>query len=158
MRIRRLSETDLSAFVDELYLPFAREMAALDDYNALADEERVRESNVAYRRDQLSKRDTRIWVAETEDGTLAGYACASVTEAPPIFARGATLSVSELYVVPEHRSAGVADDLLDRASAWGDERDCERLGLSVNAENERARAFYERHGLTVRRLKLDRPL
>jgi ribosomal protein S18 acetylase RimI-like enzyme len=52
----------------------------------------------------------------------------------------------------------VADDLLDRASAWGRERDCERLGLSVDAENERARAFYERRGLELRRLKLDRSL
>jgi GNAT superfamily N-acetyltransferase len=158
MQIRRLDEADLPAFVDDLYLPFAREMAELDDYNALAGEERVRESNVAYRRDQLAKRDTRIWVAETGDETLAGYACASVKESPPVFTRGATLSVAELFVLPGHRGEGVADDLLDRASAWGRERDCERLGLSVDAENERARAFYERRGLELRRLKLDRSL
>jgi ribosomal protein S18 acetylase RimI-like enzyme len=52
----------------------------------------------------------------------------------------------------------VADALLDRATEWGEERDCERVGLSVNAENDRARAFYERRGFEIRRLKLDRPL
>lgn len=158
MHVRRLDESDLPAFVDELYLPFAREMAEVDEYNALADEEQVRESNAAYRRDQLAKRDTRIWVAESDGGDFAGYVCASVKEAPPIFERGATLSVAELYVRPDHRGEGVADDLLDRAADWGVERDCERLGLSVNTGNERARAFYERRGLEVRRLKLDRPL
>ena len=158
MHVRRLDEADLPAFVDDLYLPFAREMADQDEYNALADEAQVRESNVAYRRDQLAKADTRIWVAESVDGDLAGYVCASVKEAPPIFTRGSTLSVAELYVVPEHRGEGMADELLDEAADWGEERDCERLGLSVNAGNERARAFYERRGLAVRRLKLDRPL
>jgi GNAT superfamily N-acetyltransferase len=158
MDIRRLAESDLPAFVDDCYLPFAREMAEMDEYNALVDEKRVRESNVAYRRDQLAKSDTRIWVAEGESGALAGYVCASVKDSPPIFARGATLSVAELYVRPEHRGEGVAGDLLDRAAAWGEERGCERLGLSVNAGNDRARAFYENRGLSVRRLKLDRPL
>ena len=159
MDLRRLDEDELPAFVDDLYLPFAREMADVDEYNALTDEDSVRESNVVYRRDQLSASDTRIWVAETGgDSRLVGYVCASVKESPPIFTRGATLSVAELYVVPDHRGRGVADDLLDRAAAWGRERDCERLGLSVNAGNDRARAFYEARGLEVRRLKLDRPL
>ncbi len=158
MDIRRLDESELAAFVDDLYLPFAREMAAMDGYNALADEERVRESNTACRRDQLAKPDTRIWVAENDDGALVGYVCAPVKDSPPIFERGATLSVAELYVVTDHRGEGLADELLDRAADWGEERGCEHLGLSVTAGNERALAFYENRGLSVRRLKLDRPL
>ena len=158
MQLRRLDESEVAEFVDDLYLPFAHEMADVDEYNALADEGQVREANVAYRRDQLAKRDTRIWVVEGDDGDLVGYTCASVKSSPPIFTRGATLSVAELYVVPDRRGEGLADALLDRAAAWGEERDCERLGLSVNAGNERARAFYERRGLEVRRLKLDRSL
>jgi GNAT superfamily N-acetyltransferase len=158
MELRRLDDSDLPAFVDDCYLPFAREMATMDDYNRLAEEGRVREENLAYRREQLSDPDTRIWVAESEDGALVGYTCASVEASPPIFTRGATLSLAELYVVPDRRGEGVADALFDKAAGWGRERDCERLGLSVNAENERARAFYERRGLDLRRLKLDRPL
>ena len=158
MELRRLDESDLPAFVDELYLPFAREMATIDDYNELTEEGTVREESLAYRRDQLSDPDTRVWVAESDDGALAGYACASLEESAPIFTRGATLSLAELYVVPDHRGDGVADALFDRAAGLGRERDCERLGLSMNAENERARAFYERRGLEPRRLKLDRPL
>ena len=56
--------------------------------------------------------------------------------------------VNELYVVPEHRGAGVADALLEAAVDLAREQDLplDRLLLAVDPENERAYAFYERHG------------
>ncbi|PSQ33177.1 GNAT family N-acetyltransferase [Halobacteriales archaeon QS_9_70_65] len=56
--------------------------------------------------------------------------------------------VDELYVVPERRGTGVADDLLGAATDVAREQDLplDRLLLDVDPENDRARAFYDRHG------------
>ncbi|WP_435175330.1 GNAT family N-acetyltransferase [Halorussus sp. AFM4] len=56
--------------------------------------------------------------------------------------------LNELYVRPEYRGTGVADDLMDAAVAVAAEQDLplDRLVLDVDRENDRARAFYERHG------------
>jgi len=56
--------------------------------------------------------------------------------------------VNELYVAPAHRGTGVADDLMGAAFdlAADQELPLDRVVLDVDPANERARAFYERHG------------
>jgi len=56
--------------------------------------------------------------------------------------------VNELYVDPEYRGTGVADDLLEAAIAVAEDQalPLDRLLLDVDPSNERAYAFYERHG------------
>jgi len=56
--------------------------------------------------------------------------------------------LNEIYVAPEHRGTGVADDLMDAALDVAREQSLplDRLVLDVDRENERAKAFYERHG------------
>ena len=56
--------------------------------------------------------------------------------------------VNELYVAPDHRGTGLADDLLAAAVdvARRQELPLDRLLLDVDPENDRAVAFYERHG------------
>jgi ribosomal protein S18 acetylase RimI-like enzyme len=56
--------------------------------------------------------------------------------------------LNELWVARDHRGTGVADDLMDEAVAFArsQELPLDRLVLDVDRENERARAFYERHG------------
>ena len=56
--------------------------------------------------------------------------------------------VNELYVAPAHRGTGVADELLDAAVALAADQDLplDRIALDVDPANERARAFYDRHG------------
>lgn len=56
--------------------------------------------------------------------------------------------VNELYVAPSWRGRGVADDLLEAAVALARTQalPLERLLLDVDPDNERARAFYARHG------------
>jgi ribosomal protein S18 acetylase RimI-like enzyme len=56
--------------------------------------------------------------------------------------------VNEIYVVPEHRGTGVADELMDAAVALAADQDLplDRLVLDVDPANERAKAFYDRHG------------
>ncbi|WP_227133591.1 GNAT family N-acetyltransferase [Halorubellus salinus] len=56
--------------------------------------------------------------------------------------------LNELYVVPDARGTGVADDLMDAAVALARDQSLplDRLVLDVDRENDRARAFYDRHG------------
>ena len=56
--------------------------------------------------------------------------------------------VNELYVPPAYRGIGVADDLFAAAVdvARSQELPLDRLLLDVDPENDRAAAFYERHG------------
>jgi ribosomal protein S18 acetylase RimI-like enzyme len=58
--------------------------------------------------------------------------------------------LNELWVAERNRESGLADDLLERALAHAQKQTLplDRLVLDVDAENERARAFYERHGFT----------
>ena len=68
--------------------------------------------------------------------------------------------LNELYVAPEHRGTGVADDLIDAALAVAADQDLplDRLVLDVDAANERARAFYDRHGFEPWGEMVARPL
>jgi ribosomal protein S18 acetylase RimI-like enzyme len=56
--------------------------------------------------------------------------------------------LNEVYVRPERRGSGLADALMERAveHARGQDLPLDRLVLDVDRENERARAFYDRHG------------
>ncbi|PSP96537.1 GNAT family N-acetyltransferase [Halobacteriales archaeon QS_5_70_17] len=56
--------------------------------------------------------------------------------------------LNELYLAPDLRGTGSADALIDAAveHARGQELPLDRLLLDVGPDNERARAFYERHG------------
>ncbi|ADJ14731.1 GNAT family N-acetyltransferase [Halalkalicoccus jeotgali] len=68
--------------------------------------------------------------------------------------------VNELYVAPEHRGTGVADDLMAAACALAREQTLplERLVLDVDPANARARAFYDRHGFEPWGEMIARPL
>ena len=56
--------------------------------------------------------------------------------------------VNEVYVRPDRRGTGLADELMERAVEHAREQDLplDRLVLDVDHENERARAFYDRYG------------
>lgn len=68
--------------------------------------------------------------------------------------------LNELYVAPDFRGTGVADGLMDAAVALAREQDLplDRLVLDVDRENERARAFYDRHGFAHWGEMVARPL
>ena len=56
--------------------------------------------------------------------------------------------LNEIYVPPEYRGTGIADDLMAAAVGFAEEQDLplDRLVLDVDRKNDRARAFYDRHG------------
>ena len=114
MDVRPLRPDEVPTFVDDLWLPFATEMGDLDEYDALAGDEYVRVNALAYRQAQLVDENVATFVAEA-DGSHTGYATVTYTESPPVFDRGATAKVTELYVEPDARGGGVGTTLLERA-------------------------------------------
>ncbi|EMA27476.1 GNAT family N-acetyltransferase [Halobiforma nitratireducens] len=56
--------------------------------------------------------------------------------------------LNEIYVREQYRGTGLADELMTAAVEAAREQDLplKRLVLDVDRENERAQAFYERHG------------
>ncbi|MFB6266522.1 MAG: GNAT family N-acetyltransferase [Halodesulfurarchaeum sp.] len=156
MEIRRLREPEIPRMVDELWLPFAREMADLDAFDELAPD--ARRHAIAYRRNQFDRDGFVTWVAEAgdpaESDALLGLATAEQREAPPVFARGDSAYIHDLYVVPDRRGEGMGSRLLDRIEGWAANRDLAHIGLSVNVANPEARAFYESRGFESKRTKM----
>lgn len=68
--------------------------------------------------------------------------------------------LNEVYVRPAARGSDVADALMDAAVALARDQDLplDRLVLDVDRDNERAQAFYERHGFTHWGEMVARPL
>lgn len=76
---------------------------------------------------------------------LAGYAFVLPDDLSMIWDAAV---LNEIYVREDHRGTGVADDLLDAAVETAERQDLplDRLVLDVDPGNERAQAFYRRHG------------
>ena len=86
-----------------------------------------------------------IYVAETEDGAVAGYV--AVHWLPYFILRGPEGFVSELFIAPDARGRGIGSRLLAAAVAEARDRGCSRLGLLNNRRRASyARGFYTQHG------------
>ncbi len=62
------------------------------------------------------------------------------------FAAKPLLNIHDLAVVREHRGRGISLRLLERADAIARARGCCKITLEVLANNDRARAIYQRFG------------
>lgn len=155
MEIRRIRESELPPLVDDLWTPFAREMAEDDPYYTLT--EGFREDVLAYRRERFADADTTTRVA-VDDGELVGYVAGEYREAPPVHRHGDVLHVDEVYVRPADRREGLGTALLERAMAWGTERGCSHVTLNVNRPNESAQALYRDLGFEVKRYNFRKPI
>lgn len=155
MEIRELRRDEIESLVFDCWLPFAEEMAALDEYNALA--EGIEGDALAHRREQFENEGVVIYVA-VKDGRLVGYVSAERSDTAPVFQRGMAVNIGELYVIESRRGEGVASDLMDYAEQWAAERGAEHVTLSVNRANESARALYRGRGYNVRRYKMDKTI
>jgi ribosomal protein S18 acetylase RimI-like enzyme len=85
-------------------------------------------------------------VADDDAGSPAGFVAGRIRPAPPWFGGVPVGFVSEVYVAPPHRGAGLAERMLAAAAAWFAERGVARLELQVLSGNDTARALYRRLG------------
>jgi len=89
--------------------------------------------------------DPRCLTVAAADEGLAGYVFVLPERLAMIWDAAV---LNEVYVRPEHRGTGVADDLLAAATDLAADQSLplDRLVLDVDPDNERAVAFYRRHG------------
>ncbi|WP_323190566.1 GNAT family N-acetyltransferase [Halostella sp. PRR32] len=91
------------------------------------------------------------------DGGLVGYAFVLPERLAMIWDAAV---LNEIYVAPEYRGSGVADDLI--AAAIGTARDqdlpLDRIVLDVDPKNDRAQAFYDNYGFEPWGEMVARPL
>lgn len=171
MRIRPLpvDEAAVRHFIDELWMPYRRELETTVEGHELADRADLVDREVEHRLDLLSAEHHRTWLAVDDtdgvpseesqlfEGDLAGFVTADLDESPPVFDRPDRLQVGDIYVREPYRGAGLARDLLDRTAEWARELDCRELVLDVDVSNERAVTFYEDLGFETcrRRMTVD---
>lgn len=99
--------------------------------------------------DRCVERDDRcVQVAtatDESDASVVGYAFVLPEDLAYVWDAAV---LNEIYVCPEHRGTGVADELLDAVLGVARDQDLplDRIVLDVDDANERARSFYARHG------------
>jgi len=102
--------------------------------------------SLSAQRAELADGDRVIWIAESTDGTPAGYAMVKRGGASGAVAANHPAEVQRFYVAPSFQGRGVAQALMsacvDQAKEWG----CDALWLGVWEMNPRAIAFYEKSG------------
>ena len=168
MDIRPLppEEAAVRRYVEELWLPYHRELETIVDHHRLSEDVDVVEEEVEFRRSRLEDDAYETWVAVDEassrgvgetddlaesDGDLAGFVTTEVDAAPPVFDRPDALHVGDLFVHEPYRGTGLARELVERATGRARVEGCAALTLAVDVENERAVAFYERLGFEIYR-------
>ena len=96
------------------------------------------------------------WLALDAD-TPIGYAAARL--AGPADVRPVVRAdLESIFVVPDHRGDGVGAALVAEFARWARARGAAELSVTAYAANERAVAFYARHGFVPRSVVMARPL
>jgi GNAT superfamily N-acetyltransferase len=92
------------------------------------------------------------WVARVGDRPVGAMWLQTVPRVPIPGRRAGPIGyLTNVYVAPEHRNAGLGAKMLDQVSAWCREHGC---SLVVTWPTERSRPFYRRGGFD----RLDEPL
>jgi GNAT superfamily N-acetyltransferase len=87
----------------------------------------------------------RVGLLAEVDGALAGGLMGSYPELTP-FARRRVAQLNSLWVLPEHRGAGVGGLLVDTFLGWARERGARHAAVTAFAANPAAIRLYEKHG------------
>lgn len=141
MTIRRATEADLKP-ISELWLAFEQEVPPSAHVDIDHERELAEIAEIV--------RHQHAFVAEDERGPV-GFALARRTSVR-------VGRLTDLYVVPDARGAGVARALVQQVVAAFVGDGLERLALEVQAANGPARAVYARWGLAEELLVLGAPL
>lgn len=154
MRIRRLRADELATFVDDLWLPFAREMATIDDFDTLA-EQGVRQSVNSYVADRFSDDDIATHVAD--DTGIVGYVTVEKRSLPPC-SHEAHEGTSMDYTSCRTAAGSISHPTSSRAEEWARRRGCDHLSLDVHAENQVAWSLYENGEFATKRHRMTKRL
>jgi GNAT superfamily N-acetyltransferase len=99
---------------------------------------------VRFARAALASEDWRAWVARTDDGLVGAMWLHTVPRVPVPGKRAGPIGyLTNVFIAPEHRNAGLGAQMLDRVRAWCTEQS---YSLVIVWPTERSRSFYRRGG------------
>lgn len=161
MHIRRVRAADgpIRRYVEELWLPYNRELGEVVEAQGLSSEFDI-EAEIEWQVDRFDTTDSHLWVALDDvddstvplkdiDGTFAGFISIDREPAPSSFDWPDRLVIGDFYVKESYRGEGLADQLVARAVQFAREDGCEQLALEVDVDNERALAYYKKLGFEI---------
>jgi ribosomal protein S18 acetylase RimI-like enzyme len=167
MHVRPLpaEEGPVRRYVEELWLPYHRELEATVECHALAEDVDLVAEEVAFRRERIATTPQEVWVAidiqagagsgdAGFEGEFAGFVTTDIDAAPAVFDRPDRLVVDDIYVRERYRGTGLARELVASAAERARAAGCAELALDVDADNPRAAAFYEKLGFEPLRSRL----
>ena len=93
---------------------------------------------------------TRAWLAEiAATGGPVGYAMVTSPEFPEGLVQAGDLELRRIYLLSRFHGSGAGRQMMDAAIAHARGQGASGLLLGVHPENQRALAFYRRHGFRV---------
>lgn len=156
MDIVEADVSDAERLVDDLWIPLAREMEEVSEFNRLADSG-VRSDAVKYFTDRLRKDKHSFLIAEV-DGEYAGFVSVEERSARPVFERDMYGHVHEMFVAKEFRRQGIATELLDAVEELCREKGFDMIRLSVNVRNDSAQELYRENRFYAERTMMVKDL
>lgn len=141
-------------YAEELWMPFNRDLEAIVESHALADDVDLVAEQVPWALEKLETTDYRIEVAvdgEGSDesgfgGTPAGFIATNLDPCPSVFDRPDRIVIGDIYVREPYRGTGLARELVECAAERARTEGCPELVLDVDVDNERALGFYRKMG------------
>lgn len=106
---------------------------------------------------QLDRRDSLVLVADV-DGEIAGYVYAGIEPRNWKELREEAGFIHDVLVDEKHRGEGLAQALIDEATAWCGTRGVPRVILWTAARNTRAQRLFERLGFRATMVEMTREL
>jgi len=136
----RQAQTEDQAAVGDLWTALLTAQADLDDRIGVSEDARERWENdfPMWLEDDTS----RLYVAESDDGAVVGFAGARRWGPPPIYAESSEVFLDELFVHPDHRRKGYGSQLVRAVRTWADRIAAHRIRLRVLTSNADGRAFW----------------
>lgn len=124
---------------------FLETFAGVLDGDALVDHCAREHSSSAYQQHLTS--GAVAWLVEARFGEAPiGFALLSKPSLPGSTADGSDIELKRIYALSRFHGSGAGAELMRHATQYAEERGCQRLLLGVYAGNDRARAFYDKHG------------
>ena len=169
MRIRRVrpEEAAVERYVEELWIPYHRDLSASVGAHGLAELDGLVATVTEHTLELIDTPERYLWVAiedatdpfadlEDTDGRFVGFLLGGVEASPSQFDWPDRFILGDLYVDADHRGSGLARRLVERAADQAREDGCSELALDVDLDNERALAFYEKLGFSPARERMRR--
>jgi GNAT superfamily N-acetyltransferase len=142
LQIRRARVAEIEALVD-IWVEMMREHEDLDPAITLNDQ--AADHYRAYLRYHLLDVDAMIIVAERRE-EIIGFTLAMKCQNLPMFEPRHYGYISDMAVVPRHRSGGVGKVMFERVREWFRQEGITSLQLQVYDGNQRGRTFWQSLG------------